>query len=69
MRLHFARNEKTRIGKVCRQWRCSRGVPRNLKGGGGGAQFPVFTENNGEDQKKGLHVFRGPIYPPKSSEN
>ena len=23
----------------------------------------------GEDQKKGLHVFRRPIYPPKSSED
>ena len=33
----------------------------------GGAQFPVSvsTENIGEDQKKGLHVFRWPIYPTK----
>ena len=32
---------------------------------GGGGQFPVSvsTENIGGDQKKGLHVFRRPIYP------
>ena len=37
----------------------------------GRAQFPVSvsTENIGEDQKKGLHVFRRPIYSPKSSED
>ena len=40
-----------------------RGVPGNLKRGR--PQFPVFvsTENVGEDQKKGLFVFRRPIYP------
>ena len=46
------------------------GVPKNLKKGG--PQFPVYvsTENIGEDQKKkSLHVFRRPIYPPKSSED
>ena len=49
-------------------------MPINLKGGGGGAIscLHVSTENIGEDQKKkkkGLHVFRRPIYPPKSSED
>ena len=29
----------------------------------------VSPENIGEDQKKGLHVFRRPVYPPKSSED
>ena len=37
---------------------------------GGAPQFPVHvcTENIGENQKKGLHVFRRLIYPHKSSE-
>ena len=44
-------------------------MPRNLKRG---PQFPVSIsiENIGEDQEeKGLHVFRRPIYHPKSSED
>ena len=37
----------------------------------GGAQFPVSvsTKDVGEDQKKGVHVFRRSIYPPKSKED
>ena len=50
----------------------SRGVPRNLKRGGRTFLFPFYTENIGKDRrlkKKGLHVFRRPIYPTKSSED
>ena len=49
----------------------SRGVPRNLKRGGG-AQFLVYSfplKISVKTKKKGLHVFRRRIYPPKSSED
>ena len=44
-------------------------MPRNLKRGGSQFSVSVSAESIGEDQKKGLHVFRRPIYPPKLSED
>ena len=49
--------------------RCAGARPEIWKGGGAQCPVSVFTENIGEVQKKGLHVVRRPIYPPKSSED
>ena len=45
------------------------GVPRNLKRGGRNFLFPFSLKISVKTKKKSLHVFRRPIYPPKSSED
>ena len=48
----------------------SKGVPRNLKRvGGRNFLFPFPLKISVKSKKRGLHIFRRLIYPPKSSED